>query len=483
MKNLKRFGFVLVCAMVLGIGSAFAAAAPVDPNAVNSPSWVINELVVDTSDEDFSQIMKDLSSVDLGFKADIKKYVVTSKALPVTTFASLQNAVDYAERAIERLNEYLADQVNLNKLDPKKNLVDAKTAARLVSCVSVIISVAPGTYEGVTISGMNVLIVGNYDTLTKKFIGFKAKDVAEADDTDYSYTEIGKGKAGSAVSATGGIVRLSNLVITGGKNNVGGGVYFDDVYGQVINCLIWGNSAAYGAAVAVNNGKQTYIANNFITNNKVLVKGKAGGSVFVMGGEQVMVANNIVVGNKAVNGLSAGVAVYRGKKNVVYNNIIMNNSAAPGYPNFQLIIGGAIKTEDDESSQQTGLRVDANILLGMVRTNKTKTAKNFQEYGIAEEIGENGFIDLYGHKLINNLFVKGTLNYVYRNSIGTRQFKNISIEAWDDINNPDNTGSQSISKRNKNELVLYRDGYTFPRKISGTDLRKKLYPKIDAKAK
>lgn len=486
MKSLKRFGFVLVSLfVVLGLANvSFAQKA-----SVLDPSWTVKLTVTMDGDDEADAVkignLLDADGYLKGLKLTVKDPKATFSGVKTTTasFATLQRAVDYAEELVAYVTEWCADGLK-GRLPAAQQKAFGKItkaqAEQAISTMAFVISVSPGNYEGFSASGLNLTVYGTFP----KGVTFSAKRVGQYEDEDYdSYVIVGKGKGDSAISVDGGICVLENLYIEGGKSAVGGGVYFGKVYGGLIrNCYFENNTASYGAAIALLDCVSNVVENNLITNNKVTRQGKAGGALTVMGGENNVIANNWIGGNKAVNGLSAGLAVYQGKRITVANNIVKENSAAKGYPNFQIILGGTGISEDDETSKLTGLNVDANIVMGCYKTNKAKyMAKN--EYGIAEEIGERSgeFIDVKNHRLVNNGFVYGSLNYAYRNSVGARQFKNISMENFEDVNNPENTGSRAIRKADKNEIVFYKGGWRFSRKISGRDYRKRLRPKLPTK--
>jgi hypothetical protein len=118
--------------------------------------------------------------------------------------------------------------------------------------------------------------------------------------------------------------KLAGLTITGGNHFLGGGIYcYSGSSPSVSNCVITGNSAVFGGAVAVGNGNsQPVITGCTITANSALV---GGGGIYCTGSGPT-IESCIIAGNSAPRG-GAVYAHYPGEP-VIVNCTISANAAS-----------------------------------------------------------------------------------------------------------------------------------------------------------
>ena len=110
------------------------------------------------------------------------------------------------------------------------------------------------------------------------------------------------GGKGRVFDVEGGSAALTDLTVSGGKADFGGGLYNDGGTLSLTDCTVSGNSATYGGGVANVNSGTTTLADSTVSSNSATTSG--GG--LVSNGGKLALSNTTVSRNTAVYGGGGG---------------------------------------------------------------------------------------------------------------------------------------------------------------------------------
>jgi hypothetical protein len=187
-------------------------------------------------------------------------------------------------------------------------------------------------------------------------------------------------EAGATIRVAGGALTLENLTITGGagtdygtggnRQNLGGGVDAAAATGlEIVNCVIQGNVAQFGAGVLgpldVENA-ETLILDSLITDNNAT---STGGGVYLNWGGQII--GTSVYRNRSAN--AGGVVVSANTLTITASEIIANVATSSSGGGGALVFDAKLNSEASEWGQGDTNNSQNDIMLSNTSTNKTKS--------------------------------------------------------------------------------------------------------------
>lgn len=155
-------------------------------------------------------------------------------------------------------------------------------------------------------SGDTIIVsVGRYEeriTISGKSV--KVRSSNPTDETVVAKTIIDGADSGTVVtfgSAAGADTLLSGFTITGGKADLGGGIFCGpEMAGQIENCLIKNNTATGGGGICIDGGSPA-ITNCTLENNRAELSSGNGGGLLINHGSSSVISKCTFVGNRANN--------------------------------------------------------------------------------------------------------------------------------------------------------------------------------------
>ncbi|MDL2247050.1 Ig-like domain repeat protein, partial [Methanobrevibacter sp. OttesenSCG-928-K11] len=231
--------------------------------------------------------------------------------------------------------------------------------------------------------------------------------------------------------SAGNTVNLINITFTNGKtNDYGGAIYHSGDNFQIIDCIIYNNTAGYGGAI-YNDGNNFSISGTIFMDNTASIGGAIfndgnnfsiigdnilsynfawgyGGAIHNNGNNFSIIGNNILSYNKA-NGYYGGAIRNHGDNfTIIGNNILSYNTAPSSYAGAIYNIGNYFTIAGNNT-----LSYNSALYGGAIRNNGnyfTLTGNNTLSY--------NNATLSYGGAIINqgnNFLINGNNNLIYNN--------------------------------------------------------------------